>query len=291
MTARKRVHSILDLNVNRLVRMTTTANIVNASRYYYHEINTDGKISVVPALGSIVLDFDIGDLCDKFESDHLQPCATVGVNPNGNPENDENMGLFTYACIGNEVTIIDEHSPCHGAKGTVIGKHGGVNYIMVRFYQDLLKKMNGDERVKVEMYGMGLKDIDHDNISFMNIDPDLLLTIPVKKDKTALSFPVRKIIPAKAMGSGMGETRNSGDYDIMKPFSEGLRIGDFVAIQDHYCKVGPCYSDGSVTVGVIVHGECADPGHGPGVLPIMTARGRESLTTHFSSSANLRTYL
>ena len=136
-----------------------------------------------------------------------------------------------------------------------------------------------------------MKENDTPDLHIMNIDPDVLLTIPIKKHNGVFLFPVAHRIPAMAMGSGLGSTENSGDYDIMSPFSKGLKIGDFVAIVDHYCKVGPCYHDGAVTIGIIIHGECLDPGHGPGVLPIMTTKSKDVLSIYISSSVNLKNYL
>jgi len=258
-----------------------------------HEISPDGQTHVVPGLGGIVLDYKLGDSVDKFVSDHLQPGVTISSEKDFDEAqaSDTNLALFTYACLGNKVTIVDAEVPkLVGTEGTIIGKHGGVNYVMAQFEQDVLPKLPCNCEVKIELYGCGLQDASYPDITFMNISPDVLVKMPIKADDNGIMFPVVQHIPAKAMGSGLGSVDHSTDYDIMKPYGANLKIGDFVAIDEHYCKVGPTLQEGAVTIGVIVHGECIDPGHGPGVLPIATCKTTQ-LGTLINSAANLQAYI
>ncbi|MCW2929321.1 MAG: hypothetical protein JWM19_283 [Actinomycetia bacterium] len=50
----------------------------------------------------------------------------------------------------------------------------------------------------------------------------------------------------------------------------GLRLGDLVAITDIDARFNAGYRRGWVTVGLVVHGGSPQPGHGPGVTPILT---------------------
>ena len=49
------------------------------------------------------------------------------------------------------------------------------------------------------------------------------------------------------------------------------KLGDLVAIRDHYDYWGRGRYKGAVTIGVVVHGFSAMAGHGPGIDPILSA--------------------
>ncbi len=303
MNKQKQVRSVLNLNIKRLVKMVGFGYINGPIRYFGHDITPKGYAKVVPALGGLVYDYVLGDSVDKYEADHLQPGASISANQSFMPEDDENKALFTYACLGNEVVITDNYSDAKGAKGIVIGKHGGVNYIMAQFPKGTLKKITHTDEIRIELCGIGIKDLSHPGIHFMNVDPSVLVRIPIKEFKidtiggkqnvTGLSFPVVKIIPAEAMGSGLGSTEVTGDYDIMSTHdsAKDLKIGDFVAVKDHYSYIAPGYLRNAITIGVIIHGGCLDSGHGPGILPIATCDRTPDLKIHIDLKSNLKRYI
>jgi hypothetical protein len=83
------------------------------------------------------------------------------------------------------------------------------------------------------------------------------------------------------MGSGIGATNVArGDYDIVTSDPESvqeyqldkIRFGDFVALMDHDNRYGRAYRKGAVTIGIVVHSDCLQAGHGPGVTTIMTCK-------------------
>ena len=62
----------------------------------------------------------------------------------------------------------------------------------------------------------GLKLDDHEDIQVMNLDPELLDKLNIQETANGLRIPVKTIIPAYLMGSGLGSTSMmNGDYDIM----------------------------------------------------------------------------
>ena len=65
-----------------------------------------------------------------------------------------------------------------------------------------------------------------------------------------------------------------------------LRLGDIVAIRDHYDVYGRGRYLGAVTIGVIVHGFSGMAGHGPGVDPILSALPGK-IKTRIDSNANI----
>ena len=287
-------YSPLNLNVDRLAKMTTFGHVASVVRWNMFEINPEGQTVVLPSLGGVVYDYNLGDPVNKFDADHLQPCVTIQADINHEPSSDENFALFTYACIGNEVMIVDRESMAINCMGVVIGKHGAVNYVMVQFNPKDLPKITHQDKVKVELYGRGLRDLTYKDISFANIDPTILLAIPIKEtvENKVISFPVVMEIPAEAMGSGLGTVEVSSDYDIMSSagYDDRLKIGDFVCIKDHFTKTGPSLYKGAKTIAVVVHGSCIDPGHGPGVLPVMTCK-TEQLQINIDKNSNLKKYI
>ena len=55
-----------------------------------------------------------------------------------------------------------------------------------------------------------------------------------------------------------------------------MLLGDFVAVTDIDARFNMGYRRGWVTVGVVVHGASPQPGHGPGITPILTGPSRAS---------------
>jgi hypothetical protein len=113
------------------------------------------------------------------------------------------------------------------------------------------------------------------------MDPGFLEAIEPKIVEGFLEVPVTHLVPAKIMGSGLGENQvASGDYDItlfddetVKEFSlDDLRLGDLIAIMDADTSYGPIYRRGAVTIGIVTHSNCVTAGHGPGVTTLFTSK-------------------
>ena len=213
-----------------------------------------------------------------------------------NENNDENLALMTYSCIGNEAIVVS--GDAKGRKGYVIGKHGGINHVLVHF-DDLEGLKIGDE-ILVKAHGQGLKLLDYPDIKVYNIDPNLLERIPIREEKGKLIFPVTVKIPAELMGSGVGANNPAGgDYDIITNDEQTIkeigidkvRIGDFVAIENHDNSYGMGgYRKGAISIGVVVHSNCVLAGHGPGVVVIMTSASGK-IEPILDEKANLRNFM
>jgi len=99
--------------------------------------------------------------------------------------------------------------------------------------------------------------------------------------------PVTHVVPAKVMGSGLGDNNvYSGDYDIQlfdetarKEYGlEGLKLGDLVAISDADHSYGRIYRQDAVSVGIVVHTDCVVSATGQeSQLYSPPGRGRSSL--------------
>ncbi|MBR4878374.1 MAG: DUF4438 domain-containing protein, partial [Clostridia bacterium] len=80
------------------------------------------------------------------------------------------------------------------------------------------------------------------------------------------------------------------DKKIMKKYGlDELRFGDIVAIMDADTRYGRNFRTGAVTIGVIVHGDCKQAGHGPGVTSLLSCKTSD-IVPFIDENANLATY-
>lgn len=290
---------MLKTNKNKLVMQSVGGQVSSPtfSRTPY-VISADGKPLVLPSVGGITYNVRVGDLAIGWAADHVEPGVSMTNTEKSIGSWSPNAGLNTLACAGNEVKVIS--GDAKGAKGMVVGKHGGIEHVMVDFAPKVLEKMAVGDKMQVKAYGTGLMLTDHyPEIHVMNISPDLLSKIPVKETKGILSFPVTHIVPAAIMGSGLGSSHSySGDYDIQmfddkivrKHRLGTLRFGDFVAITDADHSYGRIYKTGAVSIGIIVHSDCVIAGHGPGVMTVLTS-SKGNIKPIINKKSNLANYL
>lgn len=290
---------MIKTNKNMLVMQSVVGQISNPtfSKTPY-VISADGRPLVLPSVGGITYNIRVGDSAIGWEADHVEPGVSIM-----NPEKVDgswspNAGLNTLACIGNEAKVIS--GDAKGTKGFVVGKHGGIEHVMVDFPPKILEKLAIGDKMQIKTYGTGLKLLDYfPEIHTMNIAPDLLLKIQIRYKKGMLEFPVTHLVPASIMGSGLGSSHSySGDYDIQmfdenivkEHGLESLHFGDFVAIIDADHSYGRIYKTGAVSIGIIVHSNCVIAGHGPGVMTVLTSsKGR--IKPVVNKRSNLANYL
>lgn len=75
------------------------------------------------------------------------------------------------------------------------------------------------------------------------------------------------------------------EFDLTK-----LKLGDLVAIRDHYDFYGDGRYEDAVTIGVCIHGFSESAGHGPGLNPVLSALpGR--IKNEIDPHANIAYYL
>jgi hypothetical protein len=220
-----------------------------------------------------------------------------------NKENDPRFGqgantaLNTLSCVGNEAVVIS--GDAKGGKGVVTGKHGGIEHVLVDFPCEVMEKMTIGDKVLVKAFGLGLKLLDYPEVRVMNIDPCFLDALKIKGVRGKLEIPVTHVVPASIMGSGLGADQTySGDYDIQmfdentrKKFGlDDVRLGDLVAISDADHTFGRIYRQGAVSVGIVVHTNCVQAGHGPGVTTLFTS-STGKIAPKVNSKANVASVL
>lgn len=269
----------LKTNAEKLVKISVVGEIASPAIRNIYAVSATGKPQILPGTGGVTYNLRVGDPACGWEADHVEPAASVE-----NKENDARSGqgpntaFNVLSCVGNQATVIS--GDAKGAKGTVIGKHGGIEHVLVDFPNDVLEQLVPGDRILVKAYGIGLKLTDFPDIKVLNMDPTFLEAWKPKPSGDKLEVSVSHLVPAAIMGSGLGANQvNSGDYDIQL-FDEkvveqygldNLRLGDLVAIIDADHSYGRIYRQGAVSIGLVVHTNCITAGHGPGVTTLMTS--------------------
>ncbi|MGB9839068.1 DUF4438 domain-containing protein [Thermovenabulum sp.] len=283
---------MLRTNIEKTVIQSVQGKIHHPIASSPFRIGHDGSVNILPATGAITYNVNLGDPAFGWTGDHVEPGVSIK-----NEDTYENNALMVLACIGNEARVIT--GDAKGAKGVVIGKHGGIEHVLVQFEKEDMEKMAVDDKILIKAWGQGLKLLDYPDVFVMNIDPRLFLNIPILEHEGVLKVPVVAEVPAYLMGSGIGSsTAFSGDYDIMTADMETvkmlglerLRFGDLVLLKDCDNTYGRGYLKGAVTVGVVIHSDCIKMGHGPGITTIMTCK-HPKIEGIIDENANIKNYL
>ncbi|MBO8160497.1 MAG: DUF4438 domain-containing protein [Thermosipho sp. (in: Bacteria)] len=254
-------------------------------------LDRDGNAFYFPGVGGITYNFGLGDNAFKMHGDHIEPDVSTK-----NKDKDFNNTCMTLACIGNEAVVVSGEAK--GLKGYVIGKHGGIDHILV-YFEEKDKLVVGD-KIQIKAWGQGLELLDYPDVRIYNIDPELFEKLPIVEKGNKLEIPVSAIIPAYLTGSGIGASNPAGtDYDInthdmeeVRKFGiDKIKIGDLVAISDHYNGFGVGgFRRGAISIGVVVHSNCVKTGHGPGVVVIMTSH-TDVLIPKLVDEVNIKDFL
>jgi hypothetical protein len=276
-TISEQILTPLEVNRDQLVEMAVTGYVrepfITSATY---RISTEGRARALPGTGSITYNFRVGDSAVDMAGDHVEP--SVSITNDGADQ----RALNVMSQIGNSVRVIS--GDARGSEGTVIGKHGGIENVMVEFDDEVFDRLNIGDRMQVRVTGLGMEALNGNDLYLRNMSPALLDAMTGNgmglNSDGKLVVPVTHVIPAKIMGSGLGRDQvHSGDYDIQM-FDEGinerynlneLRFGDIIAIENADNAHGRIYREGAYTIGVIVHGISTVAGHGPGVTALITS--------------------
>jgi hypothetical protein len=259
-------------NAQRLVRQVLTGEVWPplADRHPYH-VGADADPFLLPGMGGVTLGVHPGDPATGYSADHLEPGLSVRHRDSG-----ANMALQFLAAVGNRVRVTA--GPAAGAEGMVIGQHA---YVLCDFADADLARMAVGDPVAVEAVGQGLRLIDHPEIRAMNLSPRLLAAMAGgTRADGRLEVHVARRVAAEAVGAGSGMAVEYANTDLMGAYAgldgalslglEGLRIGDFVALEDQDHRFGRGYRAGYLTIGVISTGSCQLLGHGPGPSSVLS---------------------
>jgi len=272
---------MIKTNRDKIVKISVIGEVVSpVVGDSVYKISADGEPVVLPGVGGITYNIRVGDVATGWMADHVEPGVSVENRvsdrrfPNG-----QSRALNVLSCIGNEATVVE--GDAKGDKGFVVGKHGGIEHVMVDFQPETMEKLVIEDKVMIKAYGVGLKLLDLPEVKLFNVSPEFLEALDPAVNAGKLEVPVTHTIPAAIMGSGLGRSHvASGDYDITmfceatceEHGLEDLRFGDLVAIMDADHSYGRIYRRGAVSVGIVTHSDCVVAGHGPGVTTLFTSK-------------------
>ncbi|MBM3292715.1 DUF4438 domain-containing protein, partial [Candidatus Bathyarchaeota archaeon] len=254
----------------------------------------DGKPKLSVGMASINYTVGLGDSTYGWaNADHVEPDVTIQGRDKPVPSE---CALAILACVGNEAKVVS--GDAKGDKGYFIGRHAGSDD-MVWFPKETLQKLTINDKIQIMARGVGLKIEGYDDVRVNKLSPELLENMGITIEDGQLVVPVVVEVPGHIMGSGIGGSfLEPGDYDIQTTCPEiideynlkNLKLGDIVAIKDHYDYWGRGRYKGAITIGTVIHGFSDSAGHGPGVDPILSAfPGR--IKTKIDSNANTAYYL
>lgn len=257
------------------------------------QVDHQGKPFILPSIGGITLNVQVGDSAFGWAGDHVEPGVSCTADTH-KPFEHPNNSLQLYSCAGNRAEVVSGEAK--GGSGVVIGHHGGSEHIIVDFPRDVKEQLTYSDTIMIHACGQGLELTDYPDISLFNLDPELLHAMNIREGNDGtLEVPVTTLVPPVCMGSGVGAAHVAkGDYDIMtsdedtvrKYGLDKLRFGDFVALLDHDNRYGRAYRQGAVSIGIVVHSDCLVAGHGPGVSTLMTTAAG-SIRPVIDPSANI----
>ena len=242
---------------------------------------------MLPGQGGVVLGVGQGDPADTWESDHLEPGASVG-----HPDPAANGAIQLLACVGNPAIVLD--GPGAGMRGVVAGKHGAV---LVAFDPDETARLRPGDWVAIETRGVGLA-IDHEpDIVCHSCSTELLEgLVSGRAADGRLRVSVIAQLPAEAAAAGIGMPASMFNIDLqvdqppVDALASGLRFGDVVARLDHDHRWGRQMRPGWLAVGIIAHGHSEGGGHGLGMITLLSGPAHR-FTLERSSNATLKRFV
>lgn len=280
-------------NKDSLVMVSVQGSVAPAVEWKGWEVDANGRPFILPSVGGITYNVKVGDPAFGWAGDHIEPGVSTVADADKRHEM-KNNGYNVLACIGNTATVVS--GDAKGAKGIVVGHHGGIEHVIVDFDDETMEKLTLDDKILIKAYGQGLEASGHPDVKFFNLDPGLFEKMDVREEGSALVVRVAARVPARLMGSGIGSSNvASGDYDITTTDRreiarlglDKLRFGDIVALEDCDNLYGRSYRRGAMSIGVVVHSDCLLAGHGPGVATIMTTAKPNRIKVEISPEANI----
>ena len=275
--------------------ITAVQGVIQPPSSRGYSVTWDGSPKLSVGTASISYTIQVGDLAfGQASADHIEPGVTIQGRDRSVPSE---CALAILACIGNEAKVVS--GDAKGAKGVYTGRHAGSDD-MVWFPKEVLEKLALLDTIQIKACGIGLEIEGFEDVKVTKTSPRLLNNMGLSEDGGQLVVPVTKEVPGFLMGSGIGSDPcvETNDYDIQTTCPEyvdeyglkEIRLGDVVAIRDHYCRYGRGRYEGAMTIGVIIHGWSDSSGHGPGVNPVLSALPGRILTKK-DPHANIAYYL
>ncbi len=147
-----------------------------------------GEPVILPGVGGITYNIRVGDLACGWMADHVEPGVSLEnrVSDSRFPRGQSNA-LNVLACIGNEAVVVK--GDAKGEKGVVVGKHGGIEHVMVDFPPETLEKLVIEDKVQIRACGVGLKLLDAPDVKVYNTSPEFLDAVNPRMSRGCLRCP------------------------------------------------------------------------------------------------------
>ncbi|MCS5497819.1 DUF4438 domain-containing protein [Cnuibacter physcomitrellae] len=256
-----------DLVMNNLLGIVEHAALTPMVAY---RIDRDGHPYVPTGDGGVVLGVHLGDSVFATDGDHVAAGVTLV-----HPDPAARFGLTAFSCLGNEVVV--RSGAATGAVGRVTGKRGESGRVIVSFSDDVLARMLPGDRVTVRSVGQGFQPAGvPSEVAVLNVDPALFDLLPIDVAADAATVTVSGMLPSAVCGNGIGRPAQMWDVDLAvvadSPDLGGadMRLGELWAVADLDVRHNMGYRGGWMTVGAICHGGSPQPGHGPGLVPLLS---------------------
>jgi hypothetical protein len=277
--------SAVHTNEASLVEVGLLGRVSHPRHTGAYAVDRDDLPAILPGMSGVTPDIRVGSPVFGFACDHGE--AGVSADAEGEAAN---LAFQVLACLGNQVTVLS--GSARGARGTVAGKHA---YVLIDFPQDALEQILPGDRLLVRSCGQGLAILDAPEVACRNCSPLLLNRLGVElTGPGAISVAVAAQLAPEVMGAGLGMDCEWANCDVMlhdrdtvrRLQLEDLRVGDLVGMpqQDH--RFGRRYDPRYSAVGVVVHALGPSPGHGVGVVTLLSGP-RELLSFHLEPGRNL----
>jgi hypothetical protein len=286
--------SVMKTNKGTLITTAVQGVVQPARSGRGYSTSYDGTPKMLLGMASINYTVSLLDLAYGWaQADHVEPDVTIQGRDKPRASD---CALAILACIGNEARVVSGEAK--GSKGIYIGRHAGSDDL-VWFPDDVVEKLALNDEIQVKARGVGLEIDGFEDVRVNKTSPELLENLGIAIEGGELVVPIVMEVPGHIMGSGMGGSfLEPVDYDIQTTCPEiveeyglkKLRLGDVVAIRDHYDYYGRGRYKGAITIGVVIHGWSDLAGHGPGVNPILSALPGK-VKTKLDTNANIAYYL
>ena len=232
-----------------------------------YRVDGSGRPYVPTGDGGVVLGVRLGDGVFATDTDHAAPGACLV-----HADQAARHALTSFACLGNPVTV--RTGAAAGERGVVLGKRGELGRVIACFPPDVLERLAPGDAVVVRGHGQGATL--PGPVRLCNIAPGALALLPVSVGDGTVAVSVRAIVPSHVVGNGIGRPVEQWDVDLQVDTATapalglaGLVLGDLVAVSDLDVRHNAGHRRGWCTVGVVVHGGSPQPGHGPGLMPML----------------------
>lgn len=234
----------------------------------YYRPSTDGTSTIWIGMAGVVYNARVGDPAFGWAGDHVEPGVSLS-----HPDPGVDHAMHYLTCVGNEAVVVNGLAA--GAKGLVTGEHAR---LLIDFELDVLEQLCIGDEIVIKSFGRGMHLLDCPGVLVKKAGPNLIERWGLElSPEGRLRVPVVGTLPPTVMGSGAELTPEFVDQDLMSGDraamaelgADQLKLGDLVAVMDTDHRYGRGYKPGGVSIGLIMHGDSAGTGHGPGCQDLL----------------------